>query len=95
MGAFEVRTYDGLIRHWRCSRLAMCFLAEQTRRLRGEKLRITFEQVAAVSNTLAPKIWQTWPRSWTALIRNNQYYQQRNEASYASRRKHLHHMAFK
>lgn len=37
LGAFEVRTYDGLIRHWLCSRLAMCFLAEQTRRLRGEK----------------------------------------------------------
>lgn len=36
-GAFEVRTYDGLIRHWLCSRLAMCFLAEQTQRLRGEK----------------------------------------------------------
>lgn len=36
-GAFEVRTYDGLIRHWLCSRIAMYFLAEQTKRLRGEK----------------------------------------------------------
>jgi SRSO17 transposase len=36
-GAFEVRTYDGLLRHWLCSRLAMYFLAEQTQRLRGEK----------------------------------------------------------
>jgi len=36
-GAFEVRTYTSLIRHWLCSRLAMLFLAEQTRRLRGEK----------------------------------------------------------
>jgi SRSO17 transposase len=36
-GAFEVRTYTGLIRHWLCSRTAMFFLAEQTERLRGEK----------------------------------------------------------
>ena len=37
LGAFEVRTYQSLIRHWLCSRLAMLFLAEQTLRLRGEK----------------------------------------------------------
>lgn len=36
-GAFEVRTYRSLIRHWLCSRLAMYFLAAQTKRLRGEK----------------------------------------------------------
>lgn len=36
-GAFEVRTYTSLIRHWIASRLAMFFLAEQTTRLRGEK----------------------------------------------------------
>jgi len=36
-GAFEVRTYTSLIRHWLCSRLAMLFIAEQTHRLRGEK----------------------------------------------------------
>ena len=36
-GAFEVRRYCGLMRHWLCSRLAMFFLAEQTQRLRGEK----------------------------------------------------------
>jgi len=36
-GAFEVRSYQSLIRHWLCSRLAMLFLAEQTHRLRGEK----------------------------------------------------------
>jgi SRSO17 transposase len=36
-GAFEVRRYVGLMRHWLCSRLAMYFLAEQTQRLRGEK----------------------------------------------------------
>lgn len=35
-GAFEVRTYRSLIRHWLCSRMAMFFLAEQTERLRGE-----------------------------------------------------------
>ena len=37
LGAFELRTYDGLIRHWLCSSMAMYFLAEQTQRLRGEK----------------------------------------------------------
>jgi SRSO17 transposase len=37
LGAFEVRTYTSLIRHWLCVRATMCFLAEQTTRLRGEK----------------------------------------------------------
>jgi SRSO17 transposase len=37
LGAFEVRTYVSLIRHWMCCRIAMCFLAQQTTRLRGEK----------------------------------------------------------
>jgi SRSO17 transposase len=37
LGAFEVRTYRSLVRHWLCSRLAMYFLAAQTQRLRGEK----------------------------------------------------------
>lgn len=37
LGAFEVRSYTGLLRHWFCSRLAMYFLAAQTQRLRGEK----------------------------------------------------------
>ena len=36
-GAFEVRTYCSLMRHWLCARLAMYFLAAQTKRLRGEK----------------------------------------------------------
>ena len=36
-GAFEVRTYTSLIRHWLASRMAMFFLADQTHRLRGEK----------------------------------------------------------
>jgi SRSO17 transposase len=36
-GSFEVRTYQSLIRHWLCSRMAMYFLAAQTQRLRGEK----------------------------------------------------------
>jgi SRSO17 transposase len=36
-GAFEVRRYVGLMRHWLCSRLAMYFLAAETQRLRGEK----------------------------------------------------------
>lgn len=37
LGAFEIRTYVSLIRHWLCVRIAMCFLSEQTARLRGEK----------------------------------------------------------
>jgi SRSO17 transposase len=37
LGAFEVRTCKSLVRHWLCVRLAMCFLSEQTTRLRGEK----------------------------------------------------------
>jgi SRSO17 transposase len=36
-GAFEVRTYTSLIRHWLSSRIAMYFLAAQTERLRGKK----------------------------------------------------------
>ena len=37
LGAFEVRTYTSLMRHWLSSRIAMFFLASQTQRLRGEK----------------------------------------------------------
>jgi SRSO17 transposase len=37
LGAFEVRTYTSLIRHWLSSRIAMYFLASHTQRLRGEK----------------------------------------------------------
>jgi len=36
-GAFEVRTYRSLIRHWFCCRLAMYFLADRTQRLREKK----------------------------------------------------------
>jgi len=36
-GDFELRKYIGLMRHWLCSRIAMYFLAAQTKRLRGEK----------------------------------------------------------
>ena len=37
LGAFEVRTYTSLIRHWLSSRMVMYFLAAETQRLRGEK----------------------------------------------------------
>lgn len=37
LGAFEVRTYTSLMRHWLICRMAMLFLAAQTKRLRGEK----------------------------------------------------------
>ena len=36
-GAFEVRTYRSLIRHWLISRLAMFFLSRETHRLRKKK----------------------------------------------------------
>jgi SRSO17 transposase len=36
-GAFEVRTYQSVIRHWLCSRLGMYILAAETTQLRGEK----------------------------------------------------------
>jgi SRSO17 transposase len=36
-GAFEIRNYTSLIRHWLSSRIAMYFLSSQTQRLRGEK----------------------------------------------------------
>lgn len=37
LGAFEVRTYTSLLRHWVSARMAMLFLAEQTCRLREKK----------------------------------------------------------
>jgi SRSO17 transposase len=36
-GSFEVRTYQSLIRHWLCSRIAMYILATETTRLREKK----------------------------------------------------------
>jgi SRSO17 transposase len=36
-GAFEVRTYQSLIRHWLCSRIAMYILAAETTELREKK----------------------------------------------------------
>lgn len=37
LGAFEVRKYVGLMRHWLCCAVAMAFLADATNRLRGGK----------------------------------------------------------
>lgn len=37
LGAFEVRTYQSLVRHWLICGMVMLFLTEQTIRLRGEK----------------------------------------------------------
>ena len=37
LGAFEMRNYPGLIRHWLICGMVMLFLTEQTNRLRGEK----------------------------------------------------------
>ncbi|MGB2984973.1 MAG: hypothetical protein WBE26_03740 [Phycisphaerae bacterium] len=86
-GAFEVRTYTSLMRHWLCSRMAMYFLAAQTQRLRGKNPRVTLEQVADVANTLAWRIWSRWPHSLSYVAQHCEYYQERNEASYESRRR--------
>ena len=85
LGAFEVRTYVSLIRHWLCVRLAMCFLSEQATRLRGKNVQITFEQVCEAVSTLAAKIWQRDWRSWSQLMQRCAYHQQRNTAAYKSR----------
>jgi hypothetical protein len=45
------------------------------------------EQVADVANMLAWKIWQKYPHSWKQKVYVCEYYQERNEASYASRKK--------
>jgi len=37
LGAFEMRNYPGLMRHWLICSIVMLFLTEQTNRLRGEK----------------------------------------------------------
>jgi hypothetical protein len=37
LGAFKVRTYTSLIRHWLSSRMMMYFLAAETQPLRGEE----------------------------------------------------------
>jgi SRSO17 transposase len=37
LGAFEMRNYPGLIRHWLICSMVMLFLTEQTVRMRGEK----------------------------------------------------------
>jgi hypothetical protein len=43
--------------------------------------------VADVANMLAWKIWQRHPYSWKQKVYVCEYYKERNEASYASRRK--------
>ncbi len=40
-GAFEVRTYQSLIRHWLCSRIGMYILATETAQLRKQNPEIT------------------------------------------------------
>jgi len=87
LGAFEVRTYRSLVRHWLCVRIAMQFLSEQTARFRGKNPGITFEQVAEVTSTFAIKIWNNNWRSWAEQSRRGAYHQCRNAASYASHRK--------
>ena len=87
LGAFEVRTYTSLIRHWLCVRVAMGFLSEQTTRLRKKNHRITFEQVRRFVAPIAEKLWRKDHRSPRSLIKVCLYYQRRNTASYESRRR--------
>jgi hypothetical protein len=53
----------------------------------GKNPKITLEQVADAANMLAWKIWQKYPHSWKQKVYVCEYYQERNEASYASRKK--------
>ena len=53
----------------------------------GKNPRITLEQVAEAANGLAAKIYHRYWHSWAELIARSVYYQQRNAASYASRRR--------
>jgi len=43
--------------------------------------------VAEAANGLASKIWNRYWHSYAELIERSEYYQWRNEASYASRRR--------
>ncbi len=56
-------------------------------RIWGKNPQITPEQVADAANMLAWKIWRKYPYSWNRLQELCRYYQERNEASYAGRRK--------
>ncbi len=51
------------------------------------KWQIGLEQVADAANTLAWNIWSRWPHSWALLKQRCEYYQWRNQLSYASRKR--------
>ena len=87
LGAFEVRTYTSLIRHWLASRLAMFFLATQTHRLRGKKSTDHPGTSGRCGEYAGLESVGKNPHSWNQLKEQCQYYQEHNEASYASRRK--------
>jgi len=53
----------------------------------GKNPKITLEQVADAANMLAWKIWKTYPHSWKQKVSVCEYYQERNQISYASRKK--------
>lgn len=80
-GAFQVRTYQRLIRHWFRCQVATRFLSEPTARLRGGGSMVTFEQVAEVVNTCATRMWRNCRHSWPELDRRSGDHQRRNAAS--------------
>ena len=62
-------------------------LAVEAQRLRGKYSLITLEQQADAANTLATVLWKQQRHSPTHVATCCHYYQERNEASYKSRRK--------
>jgi len=84
-GAFEVRTYQSLIRHWLCSRIGMYILAAETTQLRGKNPEVTFEQVAPTLGQISQRSLESDPVLLRLLATINQYHQHRNRISYESR----------
>jgi len=83
-----VRTYVGLIRHLLSSRLALYFLAAETQRFRGGgHPQITLEQLADAANALATALWKRSRHAPAHIAACRACYQDRNQASYRSRRK--------
>ncbi len=84
-GAFEVRTYQSLIRHWLCSRIGMYIPAAETTQLREKTPRITFEQVARTLGRILQRSLEHDLTLAQLLATISQYHQHRNQISYESR----------
>jgi len=84
-GSFEVRTYQGLIRRWLCSRIGIYILAAETTQLRETNPQITFEQVARATGHALLRSLESDSVCVQLLATINQYH--RNRISYESRRR--------